>query len=144
MFDKIFSFRRLFCICLLLFVGCADSEENTATKTPDGRTKVTLMLNWFPEAEHGGYYAALVHGYYEEAGLDVEIIPGGPSAPVLQKVARGDVTFGITNADDVLLARAQDADLVAVMAPLLCLLLGYLLAADYLPPIYSVTAAVVE
>jgi NitT/TauT family transport system substrate-binding protein len=76
------------------------------------------MLNWRPEAEHGGYYAALVHGYYKDAGLEVEIIPGGPSAPVLQQVARGEVTFGVTNADDVLLARAQEADVTALMAPL--------------------------
>jgi NitT/TauT family transport system substrate-binding protein len=76
------------------------------------------MLNWRPEAEHGGYYAAIVHGYFAEEGLEVEILPGGPGVPVIQKVARGDVTFGITNADDILLARAQDADVVAVMAPL--------------------------
>jgi NitT/TauT family transport system substrate-binding protein len=80
--------------------------------------QVTLMLNWRPEAEHGGYYAALEHGYFASEGLEVEILPGGPGAPVIQKVARGDVTFGITNADDILLARAQEADVVAVMAPL--------------------------
>ena len=37
----------------------------------------------FPEAEHGGFYAALVRGYYREAGLDVRILPGGPETPVL-------------------------------------------------------------
>ena len=40
---------------------------------------MTLQLNWFPEAEHGGYYAALVRGYYRDAGLDVKILPGGPN-----------------------------------------------------------------
>jgi len=108
----------LILLSLLIFVGCSDSQPDTLQQSEDGLTKVTLMLNWFPEAEHGGFYAALVHGYFEEAGLDVEIIPGGPGAPVQQKVARGDVTFGVTNADDVLLARAQEADIVAVMAPL--------------------------
>lgn len=106
-------------LCLISLAGCnGDSQTGTAPTTDNGLTKVTLMLNWFPEAEHGGFYAAKVHGYYEEAGLDVEIIPGGPGSPVQQKVARGDVTFGVTNADDILLARAQDADVVAVMAPL--------------------------
>jgi NitT/TauT family transport system substrate-binding protein len=104
----------------VIFVsGCTKPEPSDAvTPASKGLTKVTLMLNWRPEAEHGGYYAALVHGYFKEEGLEVEILPGGPGAPVIQKVARGDVTFGITNADDILLARAQDADVVAVMAPL--------------------------
>jgi len=105
-------------LALVCLSGCKGDSQSGTTQTPDGLTKVTLMLNWFPEAEHGGFYAALKHGYYKEAGLEVEIIPGGPGSPVQQKVARGDVTFGVTNADDVLLARAQEADVVAVMAPM--------------------------
>ncbi len=79
---------------------------------------VTLQLNWFPEAEHGGYYAALAHGYYREAGLDVEIVPGGPETPVVQQVSRRAATFGIVNADNILFGRAQQAPIVALMAPL--------------------------
>src|SRR5262245_45322175 len=81
-------------------------------------TQVTLQLNWFPEVEHGGYYAALVHGYYREAGLNVKILPGGADTPVVQQVARRSVTFGIVNADNILFARAQQVPVVAVMAPL--------------------------
>lgn len=80
--------------------------------------KVTIALNWFPEAEHGGYYAALVNGYFAEEGLDVEIQPGGPGVPVIQNVATGRVMFGVTNADQVLLGRNKEADVVALMAPL--------------------------
>ncbi len=79
---------------------------------------MTLLLNWYPEAEHGGYYAALVRGYYREAGLDVDILPGGTGTPVMQQIATGRVTFGVDNADKVLLARKQQADVVAIMAPL--------------------------
>jgi len=77
-----------------------------------------LQLNWFPEAEHGGYYAALVHGFYEEAGLEVTILRGGPDTPVIPEVARGRIAFGISNADSLLLARAQEADVVALLAPM--------------------------
>jgi NitT/TauT family transport system substrate-binding protein len=81
-------------------------------------TRVTLLLNWFPEAEHGGYYAASVHGYYAEEGLDVEILPGGPGASVVPRVATGAVDFGVENADHVVLARAGEAAVVALMAPI--------------------------
>lgn len=76
-----------------------------------------LALNWFPEAEHGGFYAAHLHGYYAARNLEVEILGGGPDAPVIQRVSTGAVEFGVTNADDVLYARAQQAPVVALMAP---------------------------
>jgi NitT/TauT family transport system substrate-binding protein len=81
-------------------------------------TKVTLALNWFPESEHGGYYAAQVRGYYREAGLEVTIQSGGPSAHMLEQVAAGRATFGVANADNILFARAEQAPVVALMAPL--------------------------
>ena len=89
-------------------IACAPKEESP--------TAVQLALNWFPEAEHGGLYAAAVHGYYEESGVEVEILGGGPDAPVIQRVATGAVAFGITNADDILYARAQQIPVVALMA----------------------------
>jgi NitT/TauT family transport system substrate-binding protein len=102
--------------------GAASGEppgsEDAAPRNRGALTRVTLQLNWFPEAEHGGYYAALVHGYYRDAGLDVKILPGGPETPVVQQVARGAATFGVVNADNVLFARAQQAPIVALMAPL--------------------------
>jgi len=114
--------RRLFCVLLLAsgLVGCQSSSSTTSeTGTESGqRQKVTLALNWFPEAEHGGYYAALVNGHYEEEGLDVEIQPGGPGVPVIQNVASGRVMFGIGNADQVLVGRDKEADVVALLAPL--------------------------
>jgi NitT/TauT family transport system substrate-binding protein len=98
------------------------ASVDEATDDPAARDptliEVTLQLNWFPEAEHGGYFAALVHGYYQEAGLHVKILPGGPNAPVIQQVARRSVTFGVINADNILFGRAQQAPVVALMAPL--------------------------
>ncbi len=76
------------------------------------------MLNWFPEAEHGGFYAAQVHGIFEQHGLQVELRPGGPSAPVAQELVAGRVQFAIGNADDVLVFREQDVPVVALMAPI--------------------------
>lgn len=80
--------------------------------------KVRLLLNWFPEAEHGGFFAALVHGEYAAAGLEVEIQPGGVDVPVTPRVASGQVEFGVANADQVIFARAAGANVVALLAPL--------------------------
>lgn len=76
------------------------------------------MLNWYPEAEHGGFFAAKVHGIFDRYGLDVEIRPGGPNAPVVQELLTGRVQFGIANASDALLYRQQDAKVVALLAPI--------------------------
>ena len=95
-----------------LLAACSPSEEEPAGGLP----RVQLALNWFPEAEHGGFYAARVHGFYEARGVEVDILGGGPDAPVIQRVATGEVAFGVTNADDVLYARARMASVVALMA----------------------------
>ena len=111
-------FRWIPCL-LLVLIGC-QSEKPIApvTKAARAMTDVTLALNWFPEAEHGGFYAAAVHGYFAEEGLNVTIRPGGPKVPVIADVAEGKVAFGVDNADKILLARAQQADVVVVMSPI--------------------------
>ncbi len=42
------------------------------------RDKVRFGTNWLAQAEHGGYYQAVADGTYAKAGLDVEIVMGGP------------------------------------------------------------------
>ncbi len=106
-----------FVMGLLLIVPLC-SCSSTKPEGSSGNQKVTLALNWLPEAEHGGFYAALLNGDYKKAGLDVEILPGGPDSPVIQRVATGRVDFGISNADRILLGRAQQAPVVGVFAPL--------------------------
>ncbi len=95
--------------------GTTAADVNNHATKPDA---VELALNWFPEAEHGGFFAAEVHGLFAERGLQVKLVSGGPGVPVIQNVASGKMLFGVTNADLVLLGRAQEADVVAVFAPI--------------------------
>lgn len=95
-------------------IGCSQQPATS----PNGLTKVKLQLNWVPEAEHGGFYAALEHGYYQQAGLEVEILPGGVSAPVTQQLAMNRVQFGVMNADWVVLGRNNGAKIQSLMAPI--------------------------
>jgi NitT/TauT family transport system substrate-binding protein len=75
--------------------------------------KVTIALNWVPEPEFGGIYQAKIDGTFEKHGLDVEIKPGGAGAPTWQRVASGQVEFGVASADEVVIARSNGADVVA-------------------------------
>lgn len=100
--------------------GCSARRDATPgpARAGSGRDKVKLLLDWYPEAEHGGYYAALVHGIYEQHGLDVEIVPGGRTSAVAPELVLGRAQFGVGNADGVILARSEESPLVALMAPL--------------------------
>ncbi|WP_235990560.1 ABC transporter substrate-binding protein [Bremerella alba] len=101
-------------------IGCQEKDDTYHTgprdNDPAARTDVKLALNWFPEAEHGGFYAAKLKGYFAEEGLNVEILPGGPGSPVIQQVARGTIEFGVATADQIPLGRAQGANVVATFA----------------------------
>src|SRR5579863_7278718 len=74
--------------------------------------KIRLALNWKPEPEFGGFYAAL----YQKSGLDVEILPGGAGTPTIQMVGAGSAEFGIVGADELVVARSRGNDVVAVFA----------------------------
>ena len=75
-----------------------------------------LALNWVPEPEFGGFYAARESGAFERHHLKVEIQGGGAGVPVLQMVATGRADFGTVGADELITARARGADVVALFA----------------------------
>ena len=77
---------------------------------------VKLQLDWKPEPEFGGFYAAEQIGAYKRHGLAVEIVPGGVGTPTVQMVGAGKVEFGIASADELILARSMDNDVVAIFA----------------------------
>jgi len=78
--------------------------------------KVTIALNWFPEPEFGGIYAAKEQGAFAKHNLDVDIKPGGAGAPTWQRVDGGQVEFGVSSADEVIIARQNGADVVAIFS----------------------------
>ena len=55
--------------------------------------KITFGTNWLAEAEHGGFYQAVVDGTYAKYGLDVKILPGGPQANNALLLATGKIEF---------------------------------------------------
>ena len=95
--------RRRTVLALPLLAACPRGQA------PSGA--VQLALDWFPEAEHGGLFAA--QGELG-AGLQLALLPGRPDAPVIHQVAAGRCDFGIADAATILAARAQQVPIVAV------------------------------
>ncbi|MGY6209969.1 ABC transporter substrate-binding protein [Cytobacillus firmus] len=108
-------------ICtLLLLSGCAGNgtDNKTGGKEADskeGLKKVTVVLDWTPNTNHTGLYAAKDKGYFKEEGLDVEIImPGEAGAD--QLTASGKADFGVSYQESITEARVQGVPLVSIAA----------------------------
>jgi putative hydroxymethylpyrimidine transport system substrate-binding protein len=97
----------------LLLAACGEKEEPTGAPK---RERLTLMLDYFPNADHAGIYAAQATGAFERAGLDVDVqAPSDPAAP-LKLLAAGRVDLAITYEPELLLARDKGGELVGVGA----------------------------
>ena len=96
-----------------LGAGCGEKED---ALQPSGSKRVTLMLDYFPNADHAGIYAAQAAGDFEQAGLDVEIRqPADPSAPIKQ-VAEGRADVAISYEPEVFRARDKGLNVVSIGA----------------------------
>jgi putative hydroxymethylpyrimidine transport system substrate-binding protein len=77
-------------------------------------TKVTLMLDWFPNADHVPLYVAQQKGIFKQHGLDVELLaPADPSDP-LKLVAAGKYPFAVNYQPSVTIARSQGLPVKAI------------------------------
>ena len=86
-------------------------------ETGEGLTEVTLCLDWTPNTNHTGFYAAEALGYFEEAGLSVRIVQP-PEDGATVACAAGQVEFAITAQDTLAaaLAREKPLEVTAVAA----------------------------
>lgn len=75
-----------------------------------------FVLNWFPTADHSPYYYARQQGWYEEAGIDLEIESAKGSGASAQQIAIGKSALGVSDLTTAFIARGKGADIVAVMA----------------------------
>jgi len=108
--------RRLACLAALLALALAGCGEKEDALAPSGSKRVELMLDYFPNADHAGIYAAQAAGHFRQAGLDVIIRqPPDPAAPIKQ-VAAGRVDLAISYEPEVLRARDQGLRVVSVGA----------------------------
>ncbi len=106
---KIFMFLVL--MTLVLIAGCANQEPSA----PQGLEKTSVLLDWTPNTNHTGVYVAQQLGYFDEEGLEVEIVlPGTGSA--VQLVASNQADFAFSYQEEVTIARTQGLPIIAVAA----------------------------
>ncbi len=79
--------------------------------------KVVLQLKWVTQAQFAGYYVAQDKGFYKEAGLDVEIKPGGPDIAPPQVIAGGGADVIIDWMPSALASREKGVPLVNIAQP---------------------------
>lgn len=101
----------------LVLAGCSSSDDDAEASTggsADGLTPVKLQLQWLTQAQFSGYYAALDQGYYEEQGLDVEIVPSGGDIVPQDALAQGEVDYAVAWVPKVLGSIEQGASITNV------------------------------
>ena len=81
--------------------------------TPE-KTEVSIQLKWLPQAQFMGYFVAEALGYYEEVGLDVEIVSGGGDIGETTAVNNGTVDFGVTWVSNLISANAGGMELLEI------------------------------
>lgn len=78
---------------------------------------VTLQLKWVTQAQFAGYYVAAAKGFYEEEGLNVTILPGGPDVAPTQVIAGGGADVVVDWMPSALAAREKGLALVNIAQP---------------------------
>ncbi|HEX7610706.1 MAG TPA: ABC transporter substrate-binding protein, partial [Solirubrobacteraceae bacterium] len=99
--------------CALVLGACGSKRD---VITAPAAKPLTVMLDWFPNADHAALYSAIAHGDFRAAGLDVRPqAPADPGEP-LKALAAGRVDMAISYEPELLLARDAGLRLVAIAA----------------------------
>ncbi len=111
--------RRILAALLLTVsaaVGLSACGAKQDVISAPGTKPFTVMLDWFPNADHAALYSAIAHGYFRAVGLDVKPVVPSETAEPLKLLAAGKVDMAISYEPELLLARDQGLKLVSVGA----------------------------
>jgi putative hydroxymethylpyrimidine transport system substrate-binding protein len=103
----------LLLVAALVLAACGERKEPTAAPA---QKRLTLLLDWLPNADHAPIYAAQASGAFRRAGLDVRIQTPSDAASPLKLLAARKVDLAITYEPELLLARDKGQGIVGVGA----------------------------
>lgn len=124
----------MFVILLLIVSGCTTAGTNQNTPTTDSATnaqqtdpstpepasdtedKLSIMLDWYPNAVHSFIYVAQEKGYFADQGLDVEIQMPADTNDSLKLVAAGKIDLALSYQPQILLARGENIPVRSIAA----------------------------
>lgn len=107
--NKVFKRAAAIMLCLAMTISMTACGGGDSSDSGDN-TKITFCLDWTPNTNHTGLYVALANGYYEEAGLDVEIVQPAENTAA-QMCAAGEAQFAIGAQDTMAASLAADEPL---------------------------------
>jgi NitT/TauT family transport system substrate-binding protein len=100
-----------------IIAGLAGAALTVGALQAQAAEEVTLQLKWVTQAQFAGYYVAQDQGFYEDAGLDVTIKPGGPDIAPPQVIAGGGADVIIDWMPSALASREKGVPLVNIAQP---------------------------
>ena len=144
-FKRYFSFGIV--LVLLFFLSACGQSDSEPEKTVSDHKiskkvtskekapkvelkKLSLRLQWLPMCQFAGYYVAKEQGFYNQEGLDVEILPGGPDFQSIPLVANRTNDFGVWTADAVLIAKSKGIPVTGLSVFFRKSPLGYMVMAE--------------
>ena len=107
--NKVFKRAAAIMLCLAMTISMTACGGSDSSDSGDN-TKITFCLDWTPNTNHTGLYVALANGYYEDAGLDVEIVQPAENTAA-QMCAAGEAQFAIEAQDTMAASLAADEPL---------------------------------
>jgi NitT/TauT family transport system substrate-binding protein len=94
------TFIATFLFIVVYLTACAPTTTPTLAPTP-----ITIQLKWVNQAQFAGFYVAADKGYYTEENINIKFSPGGTGINIIDEITSGRAQFGITDADQIILAR---------------------------------------
>jgi putative hydroxymethylpyrimidine transport system substrate-binding protein len=99
--------------CILVLAACGAKQDVTSAPATK---RFTVMLDWFPNADHAALYAAIAGGDFRAVGLEVQpVVPSETTEP-LKQLAAGKIDMAISYEPELLLARDEGLKLVSIGA----------------------------
>lgn len=95
-------------------LGACAANDDTGANTTGKPAKVSVVLDWTPNTNHTGIYVAQEKGYYQEAGIDLDIL-GFSKAGVEAVMSGGEAEFGFSGVNSLAAANASGIDLEMVI-----------------------------
>jgi putative hydroxymethylpyrimidine transport system substrate-binding protein len=112
----------------ILLTACGSAEQSATGGSSSGAqtaiaqgalakpTKVTLILDFVPNAVHAGIYRALAAGYYRRENIDLQVVQPTSTQETLKLIDAGKAQFGLADGSDVAGLIDEGGDAQAVMA----------------------------